>query len=179
MIATVRWTFCHQHGTTQHPPAVEVCVLGETEPVDRGAGENLIILLTRHPLPHLNHQGLQSVMHASIKHFKWCCSNVGKQVKRNIACEQSLQYPKDLVFCSAQAMLCVMTLHAFQSFVRPNVISEGLTNRLSIRQYDGLLGCMALTTLRGNMMEYWGVWHSPHIRQYDGLLGCMALTTLR
>ena len=48
------------------------------------------------------------------------------------ACVYSQQNTKYPVFWLAQITLCVMTLHSVLPCLGPNVISDGLTNRLSI-----------------------------------------------
>jgi len=57
-----------------------------------------------------------------------------KNLTANIACACSQRHTKDSVFWLVHIMLCIMTLLNFPPFVRPNAISDVLTNWLSIRQ---------------------------------------------
>ena len=59
-------------------------------------------------------------------------TNAGMRVTSNIALSQ--QYKQDSVFWLTQMTLCVMTLHNFPPFFRPNVISDGPTTRLLMCQ---------------------------------------------
>jgi len=61
-------------------------------------------------------------------------TNAGKHVTPNIACVRSQRYTKGLVLQFGKMTLCIVTLSNIQFFVRPNVISDGHTNPLSIHQ---------------------------------------------
>jgi len=63
-------------------------------------------------------------------------TNAGKHVTPNMTCVHSQGNTKDSIFRLAQGMLCVKMLRNFWPFVGPNVISDGSTNRLSIRQFN-------------------------------------------
>jgi len=58
--------------------------------------------------------------------------SVGKHATSNFACACSQRYTKDSVIWLAQMTLCVVMLCKFPPFVEPDVILDGLTNRLSI-----------------------------------------------
>jgi len=60
----------------------------------------------------------------------------GKHVTPNMTCAHSQGNTKDSIFRLAQGMLCVKMLHNVRPFVGPNVISDGSTHRLSIRQFN-------------------------------------------
>jgi len=50
------------------------------------------------------------------------------------ACVHYQRHTTDSVFRLALSLLCIMMLHNILSYVRPNIISHGPTNGLSIRQ---------------------------------------------
>jgi len=57
-------------------------------------------------------------------------TNAGKHVTSNVK-----QHTNNSVFWLAQMILFVMMIHNFPPFIRPNVISNGMTDDLSIHQY--------------------------------------------
>jgi len=60
--------------------------------------------------------------------------NMGKHVRPANACARSYWYTKDSVFWLAQMTLWHYNVGNFPPFVRPNIISNGPTNGLWIRQ---------------------------------------------
>jgi len=59
-------------------------------------------------------------------------TSVGKHITLKVACTHSQWYTQDLVFWLAD-MTRIMTLHNFPQNLRPNVISDGPSNGMSIR----------------------------------------------
>jgi len=59
-------------------------------------------------------------------------TNAGKHVTLNDVCANCQWYTNDSVFWLVQ-LTCVMAVHNFLPFFKPNVISDGPTNGLKIR----------------------------------------------